>query len=554
GNISETRWKNAHDNIERSYNYNYDELNRLKKATFRASINNDKYTEGPIAYDKNGNIISLTRNGQKSDNSFGLIDNLAYTYFPYSNRLKSVIDDAGNIAGFNNGTSGTGDDYKYDASGNMTKDLNKNIGETPDEEIAYNYLNLPTKVIVDATHTVEYTYDAAGSRLQKKVTNGSGNVTTTLYAGGFLYENSVLQYFGHTEGYARRETSGSFSYIYQYKDHLGNVRLAYWKNTQTNALEIISTNNYYAFGMEHKGYGVALSTNPAQKIKFNSKELQDELQLNWYDYQARNYDSALGRWFNIDPLAETSRRFSPYTYALNNPIYFIDPDGMQATGSDEILDTGDFEVSVDIGYGRMRKTSQISGSISYSGADVKLSKSGQAKFDRAAEKDQELSLRDRFQKDKNGKYIVDPDAKPDFSDKGIQKINGAVTGLADAYKDGGKPEVEFYDVGDTGDATTEGIVKLNRTQILTNYRYASVLFHEYRHQWQYISFNGNESMFTYWERLYSSGYLGDGGVWARIELDAYAFQYRMGDHDSEVHSRMSKYFEYMVSQFWNKKK
>ena len=113
---------------------------------------------------------------------------------------------------------------------------------------------------------------------------------------------------------------------------MGNSRVSYTEGSNGN-VQVVEENSYYAFGLQHKGYGPAptgLGNAHAEEYKYNGKELQDELGLNMYDYGARNYDPAIGRWMNIDPKAETSRRWSPYTYCYNNPIRFIDPDGMQA--------------------------------------------------------------------------------------------------------------------------------------------------------------------------------------------------------------------------------
>jgi RHS repeat-associated protein len=346
GNIAETAWATGSDGsgIVRWYGYKYDQLNRLKDATYQTPklTNNKNYFGENMDYDKNGNIIRLQRKfmaGVLSDPYDGDMDNLSYFYDTNSNQLMKVTDASNEIQGFkddSNGSNDTTDDYAYDSNGNLTKDDNKAI-----TLISYNHLNLPIKITFGTTGTIEYIYNAAGQKLEKIATQGTA-VTSTNYLGGYQYlktnlETWSLQFFPTAEGYVKNtavNSTNNYSYVFNYTDHLGNIRLSYSdadKNGTIATTEIVEESNYYPFGLKHKGYNsVVTSTNPAQKRLYNGKELQDELGLNWYDYQARNYDPALGRWMNIDPLAETSRRFSPYAYALNNPVYFIDPDGMQA--------------------------------------------------------------------------------------------------------------------------------------------------------------------------------------------------------------------------------
>ena len=100
------------------------------------------------------------------------------------------------------------------------------------------------------------------------------------------------------------------------KDHQGNNRVVI---NQSGTVE--ETNHYYPFG------GVFAATNNVQPYKYNGKEFDNKSGLNWYDYGARHYDAALGRFVSVDPLAEEYSSTSPYGYCLNDPIRFVDPDG-----------------------------------------------------------------------------------------------------------------------------------------------------------------------------------------------------------------------------------
>jgi len=108
---------------------------------------------------------------------------------------------------------------------------------------------------------------------------------------------------------------------------MGNTRVTF--TDSANVARSLSENHYYPFGMAFSGIPQKQTGN---LYLYNGKELQNDFGLDWYDYGARFYDGAVGKWWSIDPLAEKSSRWSPYNYCENNPIRFIDPDGMEIDG------------------------------------------------------------------------------------------------------------------------------------------------------------------------------------------------------------------------------
>jgi RHS repeat-associated protein len=195
-------------------------------------------------------------------------------------------------------------------------------------DIRYSYLNKPEELDFGNGEKINYIYDGAGNKLAKIIKDGDALPGSSLiYSGNFVYDlNGNLQYILTGEGRLVPDNN-TYRFEYVMKDHLGNTRATYARAAPGLA-QVAEYQHYYPFGMELEGLGYTSGADIPNFHLYNGKELQPDYNLQWYDYGARFYDPQLGRWHSVDPLAEKSRRWSPYTYGLDNPIRFIDPDGM----------------------------------------------------------------------------------------------------------------------------------------------------------------------------------------------------------------------------------
>lgn len=238
GNISSVKWSSnlglpsPDKPDQRAYRFSYDPMNRLLEANHATKsgvwTSSSAYLE-TIEYDLNGNIRRLNRN----DENGSPIDRLTFDYDIGKNQLLFVTDNGIASKGFKDGN--LGNDFAFDANGNMINDRNKGI-----ERIHFNsYLNLTEEIAKDNGERIKYIYNANGIKLRQEVYPPGAEIPSkyTEFIGPFVYEDDTLKFIHHDEGKILapkpQDDDQSLEYQYQIRDHLDNVRLTFTAKEKT---------------------------------------------------------------------------------------------------------------------------------------------------------------------------------------------------------------------------------------------------------------------------------------------------------------------------------
>lgn len=338
-----------------TYAFSYDTFGRLtQSARFasEATTSDNAFTERNLSYDKNGNLLSLTRYGNTE-----IKDNFSYSYS--GNKLKKLegtfngaaITHAAQTSGTTQ-ASGTAD-YLYDGNGNMTYDALRHLA------LSYDLNNLVNTVSRNDTLLSTYTYLADGTKYKiidaagngrsyigpfclaiKKSGSGSSTETKAFLESIEKDGGRILAIEEETGSGTNSQRNTSYTTLFFIKDHLGSIR------TVTDAQgHILERNAYYPFGLQTNQnqafpiittslatlYPNSISFLPARHDLYNGKEIQTAAGTDYLDYGFRQYDPTTARWFNIDPMADSTYMLSPNIFCINCPINTIDSVGCRVT-------------------------------------------------------------------------------------------------------------------------------------------------------------------------------------------------------------------------------
>ena len=348
GDVSSMEWRSGAGTGTRSYDFAYDGLGRLVSADYGEYGDHVVGYGTSYSYDNMGNLLSLSREGDMTSSLKGIVDNLSMTYD--GNMLASVSDSAPapsvtGSADFRDGAS-MAVEYTYDQNGNMTSDLNRKVSL-----ISYNMQNRPARMR-HAGGTETFTYLPDGTKRGRTVLGKDWSLSRTEYRGNLVYAGDSLKCILFDGGLIAMD-GASPEYLFFLRDHLGSTRVVARSNGKA-----VQVNHYYPYGMAYAsgrmsgnaeahpvtgeggnvidgdleiggGTGGMELARPgaSQPYRFLGNELYTSNSLGLYDFSARMYDPALGRFLSVDPMAEGYRHLSPYAYCAGNPVVYVDKDG-----------------------------------------------------------------------------------------------------------------------------------------------------------------------------------------------------------------------------------